>query len=129
VNLTKFSPIIGRLFATGFCIPVLTAWFSTPYFPRALRKYSRKPHPVVPKNTKISREGIIRFTLKKTAIGALAWLLTCAGSSEARDVAIGCSGRTIAETPYAWASKKGYFKEHNLDVKMIYMSTRIGARG
>ena len=71
----------------------------------------------------------MRFTLKKTVIGALAGLLTCASSSEARDVAIGYSGRTIAEMPYAWASKKGYFKEHNLDVKMIYMSTSIAAKG
>ena len=71
----------------------------------------------------------MRFTLKKTVISALAWLLTCAGSSEARDVGIGYSGRTIAETPYARAAKRGYFKEHNLDVKMIYMSTSIAAKG
>lgn len=34
----------------------------------------------------------MRFTLKKTVISALAWLLTCAGSSEARDIGIALLG-------------------------------------
>jgi NitT/TauT family transport system substrate-binding protein len=49
--------------------------------------------------------------------------------AEGRDVTIGYSGRTIAEMPFAWASRKGFFREANLDVKMIYMSTSIAAKG
>lgn len=51
------------------------------------------------------------------------------GGAQARDVTIGYSGRTIAEMPFVWASRKGFFKESNLDVKMIYMSTSIAAKG
>lgn len=47
----------------------------------------------------------------------------------AKDVVIGYSGRTVAEMPFAWASRKGFFKEANLDVKIIYMSTAIAAKG
>jgi ABC-type nitrate/sulfonate/bicarbonate transport system substrate-binding protein len=62
-----------------------------------------------------------------TAAGML--LLTWANTAHARDVVIGYSGRTIAEMPFAWGSRKGFFKEANLDVKMIYMSTSIAAKG
>jgi len=62
-----------------------------------------------------------------TIVGAL--LLMWTSATQARDVAIGYSGRTIAEVPYAWAIRKGYFKEENLDVKMIFMSTGIAAKG
>src|ERR1044071_895118 len=62
-----------------------------------------------------------------TAAGVL--LLTWANTAPARGVLIGYSGRTIAEMPFAWGSRKGFFKEANLDVKMIYMSTSIAAKG
>jgi len=67
--------------------------------------------------------------LKQIGIAtAVAWL-TWAPTSSARDVTIGYSGRTIAEMPFALASRKGFFKESNLEVKMIYMSTSIAAKG
>src|SRR5258706_432207 len=67
--------------------------------------------------------------LKGIVMAAGMLLLTWANTAHARDVVIGYSGRTIAEMPFAWDSRKGFFKEANLDVKMIYMSTSIGAKG
>ena len=61
------------------------------------------------------------------AVGVL--LLSWSDAGHARDVVIGYSGRTIAEMPFAWGSRKGFFKEANVDVKMIYMSTSIAAKG
>ncbi len=61
-------------------------------------------------------------------IGAVL-LLTWTSATQAHEAVIGYSGRTIAEMPFAWASRKGFFKEANLDVKMIYMSTSIAAKG
>ena len=68
-------------------------------------------------------------SLKSIVMIAGALLLCFANAAHARDVTIGYSGRTIAEMPFAWASRKGYFKESSLDVKMIYMSTSIAAKG
>ena len=65
----------------------------------------------------------------KTFLILLVWLLGLSHETQARDAVIGYSGRTIAEMPFAWASRKGFFKEANLDVKMIYMSTSIAAKG
>ncbi|MGH7817237.1 MAG: ABC transporter substrate-binding protein, partial [Candidatus Binatia bacterium] len=64
-------------------------------------------------------------------ISLLAAIMLVAGTDgvHARDVTIGYSGRTIAEMPFVWASRKGFFKESNLEVKMIYMSTSIAAKG
>ena len=66
-------------------------------------------------------------SFKQVMLVTLALLL--ATPAAARDAVIGYSGRTIAEMPFAWASRKGFFKEANLDVKMIYMSTSIAAKG
>jgi NitT/TauT family transport system substrate-binding protein len=71
----------------------------------------------------------MRFSLRQTVFALIGLSFLCAGPSQARDAVIGYSGRTIAEMPFAWASRKGYFKEANLDVKMIYMSTSIAAKG
>src|SRR5262245_50929744 len=68
-------------------------------------------------------------SLRKIIFFAGIFLLICSRPSQAGDVVIGYSGRTIAEVPFAWASRKGFFKEANLDVKMIYMSTSIAAKG
>jgi ABC-type nitrate/sulfonate/bicarbonate transport system substrate-binding protein len=65
----------------------------------------------------------------RSKIGFVLAIVLSAGAAHGRDVAIGYSGRTIAEMPFAWASRKGFFKESNLDVKMIYMSTAIAAKG
>jgi NitT/TauT family transport system substrate-binding protein len=71
----------------------------------------------------------MQVSLKQTVLLAAALLLCFANLTYARDAVIGYSGRTIAEMPFAWASRKGFFKESNLDVKMIYMSTSIAAKG
>jgi hypothetical protein len=49
-NSSEFA-IKGSLFATGFCIPLLTAWFFTLYYLRALRMYTSTPDPVAPNYT------------------------------------------------------------------------------
>jgi NitT/TauT family transport system substrate-binding protein len=67
--------------------------------------------------------------LKRISPLAAILLLADTGVAHGRDVTIGYSGRTIAEMPFAWAGRKGFFKESNLDVKMIYMSTSIAAKG
>jgi len=67
--------------------------------------------------------------LVRSAIGAAVFMLSWTPVAHGRDVVIGYSGRTIAEMPFAWGSRKGFFKEANLDVKMIYMSTSIAAKG
>ena len=67
--------------------------------------------------------------LKRIASLVALILIAGTGISAARDVTIGYSGRTIAEMPFVWASRRGFFKEANLDVKMIYMSTSIAAKG
>jgi len=46
----------------------------------------------------------------------------------ARDAVIGYSGGPSRDA-VCLASRKGFFKEANLDVKMIYMSTSIAAKG
>jgi len=71
----------------------------------------------------------MHVSLKAIVIIAAVLLLTWTSGTQAREVVIGYSGRTIAEMPFAWASRKGFFKEANLDVKMIYMSTSIAAKG
>jgi hypothetical protein len=35
-------------------------------------------------------------------------------SAHAKDVVIGYSGRTVAEMPFAWAGRKGFFKERGV---------------
>ena len=67
--------------------------------------------------------------LKRISPLAAILLIAATDITHARDVTIGYSGRTIAEMPFAWASRRGFFKESNLDVKMIYMSTSIAAKG
>ena len=71
----------------------------------------------------------MRVSLKAMVVIAALSLLAWTRATQARDVVIGYSGRTIAEMPFAWGSRKGFFKEANLDVKMIYMSTSIAAKG
>ncbi len=71
----------------------------------------------------------MRGSLKAMVVIGAAVALTWTSATQARDVVIGYSGRTIAEMPFAWGSRKGFFKEANLDVKMIYMSTSIAAKG
>jgi len=71
----------------------------------------------------------MRVSLKSMVVIAALSLLAWTRATQARDVVIGYSGRTIAEMPFAWGSRKGFFKEANLDVKMIYMSTSIAAGG
>ena len=71
----------------------------------------------------------MQVSLKAIVIIGAVLLLTWTSATQARDVVIGYSGRTIAEMPFAWGSRKGFFKEANLDVKMIYMSTSIAAKG
>jgi NitT/TauT family transport system substrate-binding protein len=71
----------------------------------------------------------MRVSLKAIVVIGAAVALTWTSATQARDVVIGYSGRTIAEMPFAWGSRKGFFKEANLDVKMIYMSTSIAAKG
>jgi len=71
----------------------------------------------------------MRVSLKSMVVIAALSLLAWTRATQARDVVIGYSGRTIAEMPFAWGSRKGFFKEANLDVKMIYMSTSIAAKG
>lgn len=71
----------------------------------------------------------MRVSLKAMVVIGAAVALTWTSATQARDVVIGYSGRTIAEMPFAWGSRKGFFKEANLDVKMIYMSTSIAAKG
>ena len=71
----------------------------------------------------------MRVSLKAIVVIAALSLLAWTRATQARDVVIGYSGRTIAEMPFAWGSRKGFFKEANLDVKMIYMSTSIAAKG
>ena len=70
---------------------------------------------------------MVSFAVKTFLV--LILLLGSLQESSARDAVIGYSGRTIAEMPFAWASRRGFFKEANLDVKMIYMSTSIAAKG
>ena len=65
----------------------------------------------------------------RVVIPAIILFLFSANVSHGRDVVIGYSGRTIAEMPFAWASRRGFFKEADLEVKMIYMSTGIAAKG
>ena len=71
----------------------------------------------------------MQVSLKAVVVIGAVMLLTWTSATQARDVVIGYSGRTIAEMPFAWGSRKGFFKEANLDVKMIYMSTSIAAKG
>jgi ABC-type nitrate/sulfonate/bicarbonate transport system substrate-binding protein len=71
----------------------------------------------------------MHVSLKAIVIIGAVLLLTWTSETQAREAVIGYSGRTIAEMPFAWASRKGFFKEANLDVKMIYMSTSIAAKG
>jgi len=71
----------------------------------------------------------MHVSLKAIVIIGAVLLLTWTSGTQAREAVIGYSGRTIAEMPFAWASRKGFFKEANLDVKMIYMSTSIAAKG
>ena len=71
----------------------------------------------------------MRVALKAMAIIGFVLPLAWTSATQGRDVVIGYSGRTIAEMPFAWGSRKGFFKEANLDVKMIYMSTSIAAKG
>ena len=71
---------------------------------------------------------MLSFSMK-TFLILIILLLGLSDDTQARDAVIGYSGRTIAEMPFAWASRKGLFKEANLDVKMIYMSTSIAAKG
>jgi ABC-type nitrate/sulfonate/bicarbonate transport system substrate-binding protein len=71
----------------------------------------------------------MHVSLKPIVIIGAVLLLTWTSATQAREAVIGYSGRTIAEMPFAWASRKGFFKEANLDVKMIYMSTSIAAKG
>jgi NitT/TauT family transport system substrate-binding protein len=68
-------------------------------------------------------------SLKTILLFTAAFLVARTGTAQARDAVIGYAGRTIAEMPFAWAIRKGFFKEANLDVKMIYMSTGIAAKG
>ena len=66
--------------------------------------------------------------LMMTLAGTLIALLSaCPGDS--REVTVAYSGRTIAQVPYQWALKKGYFKEEGLQVKFVFMSTSIAAKG
>jgi NitT/TauT family transport system substrate-binding protein len=67
--------------------------------------------------------------LSRTLVIAALAAIAIANVTEARDAVVGYSGRTIAEVPFAWASQKGFFREANLDIKLIYMSTGIAAKG
>src|SRR5258705_3904042 len=71
----------------------------------------------------------MQVSLKAIVVIAVVFLLTWTGATKARDVVIGYWGRRIAEMPFVWCSRKGFLKEANLDVKMIYMSTSIAAKG
>ena len=68
-------------------------------------------------------------SFKQVMFATVVLLSGWATPAPGRDAVIGYSGRTIAEMPFAWASRKGFFKESNLDVKLIYMSTSIAAKG
>jgi NitT/TauT family transport system substrate-binding protein len=71
----------------------------------------------------------MRASMNAVLVMVITVLLAQTDVIHAREAVIGYSGRTIAEMPFAWASRKGFFKEANLDVKMIYMSTSIAAKG
>jgi len=53
----------------------------------------------------------MRVSLKAIVVIGAAVALTWTSATQARDVVIGYSGRTIAEMPFAWGSRKGFLRK------------------